>query len=162
MTSYSASRSHRISSEPPTSTMRPFLTASACATGIDGSIVSTVALTRRWIRALRFPAPQLLGEPVETKILERLRQRLARLAVVADVAVPRLDHLVPLRHHRLALGGAVHRRGTVARGRPLHVRREPAAQRHRPVDGGRAAAEADGLVDGVDPARGGAERAADV
>src|SRR5688572_21915256 len=142
--------------------MRPFLTASACATGIVGSIVSTVALTKRWIRASSFPAPQLLREPFQTEILQCLRQRLAGLPVVADFAVPRLDHLVPLGHHRLALGGAVHRRGAVTRGRPLHVGRESAAQGHRAVDGGGAPTEADGLVERVDPAGGGAERTADV
>ena len=41
-------------------------------------------------------------------------QRLAGLAVVADLGVPGVDHLLPLRADGLALGGAVLRRGAVA------------------------------------------------
>src|SRR5262249_22553929 len=87
---------------------------------------------------------------------------LAGLAVVADPRVPDVDHLVPLGADRLALGRPVLRGGAVAHRRLLNFRPESATQAHGAEDGGRAAAEPHGLVEGVVPARGRAERATEV
>src|SRR5712692_4421689 len=75
-----------------------------------------------------FAAPEILGEPVEIEVLQRLRQGLAGLAIVADPRVPQLDHLVPLGADRLALGRAVVGRRAIARGRLLNVGHDSAAQ----------------------------------
>src|SRR5437660_399444 len=107
-------------------------------------------------------APQFPAEPVEPEILQRLRQRLAGLSVVADFPVPGVDHLLPLRGDGLPHRGAVVRRGAVAVRRLFEIRREPAAERRRAVDGRRAPAEVHGLGHGVVPPRRRGQRPADV
>src|SRR5258708_12045919 len=127
---------------------------SACATGSVGSRVRTVALTRRWITARRCQrearsarwrrllpgAPEVLREPIEAQVLQRLRQWLAGLAVVADFPVPGVDHLLPLRGDRLPHRGAVVRRGAVAVRRLFEIRPEPPAHRRPPLAAPRAPA----------------------
>src|SRR5213594_3308869 len=110
---------------------------------------------------LRLLAPKILGEPVEPEPLERLRPRPASLAVEADLGVPGVEHLFPLRPNGLALRGAVHGCRAIARGRILHGPGVAAAERGRAVDGGSPAAEAQGLVDREGPARRRRESTAD-
>src|SRR2546430_17643508 len=78
--------------------------------------------------SLRLRSPEVLGEPVEAERLQRRRQGLPGLAVVADFAVPGVDHLLPLFADGLALGRTVDRRGAVPRPRTVQVAREAAAR----------------------------------
>src|SRR5213076_2503421 len=80
---------------------------------------------------LRLRPPEVLGEPVEAERLQRRRQWPPGLPVVADLAVPGVDHLLPLVADGLALGRSVDRRRAVPRGRALEVGRVAAAERHR-------------------------------
>src|SRR5262245_12931627 len=111
---------------------------------------------------LRLLAPELLREPVQTELLERFRPRLAGLTVEANLGVPGVQHLLPLRADRLALRGTVHRGRAVARRRILHGAGVTTAKRGRAVDDGRALTEAQRLLDGEGPARRRRERTADV
>src|SRR6266403_6217330 len=111
---------------------------------------------------LRLRAPEVLREPVQAELFEGLRPGFARLAVEADLGVPGVEHLFPLRPDRLPLRGAVHRRRAIARGRIFHGAGVAAAERGRAVDDGGALAEAQRLLDRESPARGRGEGAADV
>src|SRR2546422_7049288 len=82
----------------------------------------------------RRPPPEIRGEPVEPEVLERLRERLARLRVVANLGVPGGHHLLPLLADRLALGGAVVGRGAIAERGPLAVGADAAAEPHGAED----------------------------
>src|SRR2546425_12088407 len=122
-------------------------------------------MIRRPPRSTLFPYTTLfrsLGEPVETERLERRRQGLAGLPVVADLTVPGVDHLFPLLADGLTLGGAVDRRRAVPRGRSFEVRREAAAERRRAQDGRRPATESDCVWHGDVPAGGRVEGAGEV
>src|SRR5438093_5551505 len=134
----------------------------AWATGTVQSMVTKVPLTKSVIRALRLLPPEVLGEPVETERLERRRQRLPALPVVADLAVPGVDHLLPLLADGLTLGAAVDRRRAVPRRRAVDVRRETAPERRSAQDGGRPPTEADCLRHGDVPAGGCVEGAGEV
>src|SRR5215831_5541405 len=112
--------------------------------------------------ALRLLAPELLREPVQPEVLERSRPRFTRLAVEADLGVPGVQHLLPLRADRLALRRTVDRGRAVARRRILHGSGVAAAKRGGAVDNSRALSEAQRLLDGEGPARRRRERPADV
>src|SRR5216117_2058453 len=136
--------------------------ARRCARDPRGRRADDRSARRGRPRPLLPGAPELLREPVETQVLQRLRQGLAGLPVVADFPVPGVDHLLPLCPDRLPGRGAVVRRGAVAVRRLFEIGREPAAQRRRAVDGGGAPAEAHRLGHRVVPARRRRQRAADV
>src|SRR5437899_2200781 len=87
-------------------------------------------------------APEVLGQPVEPEPLQRLRPRLAGLAIEADLGIPGVQHLLPLRPDGLALRRAVHGRRAVAGRGILEGTGVAAAERGGAVDGGSAAAEA--------------------
>src|SRR5215475_14488959 len=110
-------------------------------------------LEREGATALRVFAPELLREPVQPEVLERFRPRFTRLAVEADLGVPGVQHLLPLRADRLALRRTVDRGRAVARRRILHGSGVAAAKRGGAVDDSRALSEAQRLLDGEGPAR---------
>src|SRR5262245_33454224 len=69
-------------------------------------VTSTVAVIRSAtftpaIGRTRSLPPNLLGEPVQAEILERLAFGLARLSVVAHRLVPDVQHVFPLLHDGL-------------------------------------------------------------
>src|SRR5215470_8920516 len=119
-------------------------------------------LEREGATGLRLLAPELLREPVQTEFLERFRPRFTGLAVEADLGVPNVQHLLPLRTDRLALRRTVDRGRAVARRRILHGSGVAAAKRGGAVDDGRALAEAQRLLHGEGPTRRRRERTADV
>src|SRR5207249_4042804 len=84
------------------------------------------------------------------------------LPVVADLLVPEIDHLRPLRAAGLPLGRAVVGRRAVAGRWLLEVGANPAANAHGAEDGSDAAAEAHRLVHRVVPAGGRVQRSAEV
>src|SRR5438093_6739472 len=114
------------------------------------------------LETLRLLAPEVLGEPVEPEALEGLRPGLAALAVEAALAVPGVEHLLPLRADRLPLRGPGHGRRAVARRGIFERAGVAAAERGRAVDGGGATPEPERLLDGEVPAGRRGERAADV
>src|SRR5262245_33132634 len=111
---------------------------------------------------LRRLAPEVLREPVQSELFEGLWPGLAGLPVEADLGIPGVEHLLPLRPDGLPLRGAVHRRRAVAGRRILHGAGVAAAERGRPVDDGRPLAEAERLLDRESPARRRRQRTADV
>src|SRR5882724_1820765 len=111
---------------------------------------------------LCFLAPEVLRQPVEPEILQRFRPRLAGLAVEADLGVPGVEHLLPLRADGLTLRGPVHRRRAVAARGILEGAGVAAAQGGGAVDRGSAAPELQGLCDGEVPAGRRREGAAEV
>src|SRR5207249_118147 len=58
--------------------------------------------------SLRLLTPEVLRKPVQTELFEGLRPGFAGLAVEADLGVPGVEHLFPLRPDSLPLRGAVH------------------------------------------------------
>src|SRR5438132_13753956 len=69
-------------------------------------------------------ASQFLAEPVEPEILQRLRQRLPGLSVVAAFPVPGGAHLLPLPRDGLPHRGAAVPRGALASRRRFAIRRQ--------------------------------------
>src|SRR5206468_8921202 len=111
---------------------------------------------------LRLLTPEVLREPVQAELLQSFRPGLAGFSVEADLGVPGVEHLFPLRADGLALRGTVHRGRTIARRRIFRRTGVAAAERGRAVDDGGALAEAERFLDREGPARRRREGAADV
>src|SRR5262245_7158793 len=117
---------------------------------------------RDLVKTLDLLAPEVGSEPVEPEALQGLGQGLSALPVEADLAVPGLEHLLPLLADGLPLRGTVHRRGAVALRWIFEGAGVAAAERGRAIDGGGALAKSQCLVDREIPPGRRREGAADV
>src|SRR5262245_33936735 len=93
------------------------------------------------LETLGLLAPEVAGKPVKPEAFQGLGQGLAALPVEADLAVPGVEHLLPLLADGLPLRGTVHRRGAVALRWIFEGAGVAAPERGRAIDGGGALAE---------------------